>query len=136
MIARIESEQAARQDVWWRRFLNQLDPRPVVATAYAVGFGGLALVGLSFARLLQMDTAEATSPQAPFLAGGARLVAQPQAALGSSNFIPSSEAVALRNNSGNSLQPVMTEMAPSFIFATPTLRNMEPQPASFQYPGH
>jgi hypothetical protein len=49
ILARIEAETTASKRPWWSRWLAQVDLRPAVACSYALGVGGLLVVGLSVA---------------------------------------------------------------------------------------
>ena len=133
IVARIESENLVIENSWWRRFLNGFDAKPIVASAYTVGLGGLLLVGLSLVRVYDQDrTEDPTSPSSWAGTGGAVPFDSLQTRAGSEP-----EPMRAQIGFASSVNPVISSEVPAGMFSTPSMNHfgLRYQPASFSISG-
>lgn len=117
IIARIEAQELAKQQSWWRQWLTGVDAKPVLAGAYAAAIGGLFVCGLGFSQMVDADMAETGMPQDPWLGG---TLDDMQVA---DNHTTSSHFPATVNPTVSSSLNAVVEPAPNFLFQPPSIRD-------------
>lgn len=126
IIARIEAQEMAKQQSWWRQWLTGVDAKPVLAGAYAAAIGGLFACGLGFSQMVDADFAEAGMPPDPWL--GAAPLDDVQLA-DNQTTTTTQFATAVNPSVSSSLNPVV-EPAPNFLFQPPSIRDQGVERAS------